>query len=71
MKTKQELLNEGLMKVQSMGFRMVTNENIYYDEVYSIYFQNMLIHKKGSSKYLDEIIDELLEEIEIKTKLNP
>lgn len=67
MKTKQELLREGVAKVKDMGFRMVNAENIYYDEVYSAYFQNLLLQKRGISKYLDEIIDELITEIETKT----
>ncbi|MBC7485423.1 MAG: hypothetical protein H7282_01545 [Cytophagaceae bacterium] len=67
MKTKHELLREGVTKVKDMGFRMVDTENIYYDEVYSAYFHNMLIQKKGTSRYLDEVIDEIIKEIEFKS----
>jgi hypothetical protein len=69
MKTKKELLIEGVSKVKEMGFIMVNTENIYYDEVYSSYFLNILFQKKGFSSYLDEIIDELMNEIEIRSKL--
>lgn len=69
MKTKKELEKEGVLKVKSLGFQMVTYENIYYDEVYSAYFYNMLQHKKGHSKYLDEIIEEIINEIETKSKI--
>jgi len=68
MKTKKELLKEGVSKIKDMGFTMVDAENIYYDEVYSTYFKNILLIKKGTSNYLDEIIDELLNEIEFKSK---
>ncbi len=69
MKIKHELLREGVAKVKDMGFRMVNVENIYYDEVYSAYFQNLLLQKRGISKYLDEIIDEIIKEIETKTNV--
>lgn len=69
MKTKKELEREGVLKVKNIGFQMVTCENIYYDEVYSAYFHNMLQNKKGYSKYLDEIIEEMIKEIEVKSKI--
>jgi hypothetical protein len=69
MKTKKELEKEGVSKVRNLGFQMVNNENIYYDEVYSAYFYNMLQSKKGISKYLDDIINELMKEIEFKSKM--
>lgn len=68
MKTKKELENEGVSRVKNLGFQMVNNENIYYDDVYSSYFHNMLIGKKGFSKYLDDIIEEMINEIEYKSK---
>jgi hypothetical protein len=69
MKTKKELEKEGISRVKSLGFQMVNNENIYYDEVYSAYFRNMLLNKKGTSKYLDEVIEDIINEIEYKSKI--
>ena len=68
MKTKKELLKEGVLKLKNMGFTMVDVENIYYDEVYSVYFKNILLSRKGAGNYLDEIIDDLLNEIELRSK---
>jgi hypothetical protein len=69
MKTKKELLKEGISRLRNLGFQMVDGENIFYDELYSVYFYNMLQNKKGMSKYLDEIIQELTTEIETKSKI--
>lgn len=68
MKTKNELLKEGVLKIKNMGFTRVDLDNIYYDEVYSVYFRNILLSKKGTSNYLDEIIEELLTEVEQQSK---
>ncbi len=69
MKTKNELVKKGVSKVKSFGFELVNTENIYFDEVYSAYFQNMLQNKKGMSKYLDDVIEEIINEIEYKSKI--
>lgn len=68
MKTKNEILKEGVLKIKNMGFTRVDLDNIYYDEVYSVYFRNILLSKKGTSNYLDEIIEELLTEVEQQSK---
>ena len=68
MKTREELIKEGISKIKKMGFQYVTSENIFYDEVYRSYFESMLTSKTGASNYLDEIIQELIDEINIKTK---
>jgi hypothetical protein len=69
MKTKKELEREGVSRVKNLGFQMVNNENIYSDEIYSAYFYNMLQSKKGISKYLDDVIEEIINEIEYKSKI--
>ncbi len=68
MRTKKELLQEGVLKIKNMGFTMVNIENIYYDEVYSVYFKNILLSRKGMGNYLDEVIDDLLNDVELKSK---
>jgi hypothetical protein len=69
MKTKNELIREGVSRVKNLGFEMVNDENIYFDEVYSAYFQNMLQNKRGISKYLDDVIEEIIKEIENRSKI--
>jgi hypothetical protein len=68
MKTKKELIRDGISMVRNLGFERVNNTNIFNDEIFSAFFMGMLEKKKGTSKYLDEIIEELEREIEQKSR---
>ena len=67
---KRNLESEALSKLKILGFRMVDDTNIYYDEVYGAYFLNFLVSKRGLSPILDEIIDEMMKEIGKRTEEN-
>lgn len=67
METKIELINEGVAKIKGMGFMFVNPTNIFHNEIYSAYFENMLLTKMNKSPYLNAIIGELRKDIKLKS----
>jgi len=60
---KDSLLKAGVKNLKEFGYPFVTTESILTDEVYSLYFKNMLIENKSNSPIIDETIEQLLKEI--------
>lgn len=64
------LIRDGVAKVRDLGFQYVNENNIFFDEVYSMYFQKMLDQKMGINTHLDTVIKYTLNEIHEKISNN-
>ena len=61
---KNHLVKAGIKNLKEFGYPDVTVSNIMTDEIYAGFFKSMLNDNKGkSTKQVDNVIEELLEEI--------
>lgn len=61
---KEHLLKAGVKNLKEFGYPDVTTESILTDEVYKMFFQNMLEENLGNGNQVDEVINQLLKEVE-------
>ena len=62
---REKLIKAGVKNLIDFGYEHVTEENILTDEVYKMFFANMLKENKGHSDSIDIEIDKLLGEISL------
>jgi len=62
---REKLIKAGVKNLTEFGYEYVTEENILTDEVYQMFFANMLKENKGHSDSIDAEIDNLLSEISL------
>lgn len=61
---KQHLIAAGVKNLKEFGYPYANEQNILTDEIYSGFFVSMLNDNKGlSTKQVDSVIDEILNEI--------
>lgn len=66
---KSLLIKAGISNLREFGYPDVNEEEILTDEVYGLFFDNMLKDNLGkSTTQVDEVINELIEQI--KTNLD-
>lgn len=63
MEIREKLILAGVKNLKDFGYEHVDEENILTDEVYSMFFVNMLNENKGYSDSIDVVIEYLLTEI--------
>lgn len=62
-KIREHLLKAAVLRMIDFGYPSATRENILTDEVYSMFFERMLVDNMNQSDKLDIIITEMLDEI--------
>ena len=62
---REKLIKAGVKNLIDFGYEHVTEENILTDEVYKMFFANMLKENKGHSDSIDIEISKLLGEISL------
>jgi len=65
---KQSLLKNGVTNLKEFGYSDCTIDNIMTDEIYSAFFESMLLENKGHSIAIDTAIKELLQELNVVVK---
>ena len=64
---REQIIKAGVSNLKRFGYKSVNAENIT-SGVYGQFFKSMLEENKGASPKADVVIDELLAEIESKSK---
>lgn len=60
---KDILLENGVKNLIEFGYPAASVENVLTDEVYALFFKEMLNDNKGKNRKVDLVIDSLLETI--------
>ena len=60
---RQQLLDAGVRNLKEFGYPSVNTTNILTDQIYQMFFTDMLKDAKGKRADIDKAVDELLAEI--------
>lgn len=60
---EEKLIKIAVRNMKKFGYEHVDHENIFTDEVYKLFFKNMLKENLGMSKDIDASIQKLLSKI--------
>lgn len=60
---EEKIINAGVHNLKQFGYPAVNSENIFTDEVYSLFFKNMLNDNLGVSFEIDQVIQKILSKI--------
>lgn len=67
---RQMLIKAGVKNLKDFGYPGVTEENIFTDQVYGLFFKSMLQESLSDSRVDSETIDGLIAEIDSKRSKN-
>lgn len=60
---RRQIILDGVARLNRLGFNNATEQNIFENEVYKVYFLRILLEKVGKNVNQDPLIKEMIFEI--------
>lgn len=60
---RKQIILDGVERLNRLGFKNATEQNIFENDVYKVYFLRILLEKLGKNANQDPLIKEMIFEI--------